>query len=38
MGAVVTKNVLEGQQVSGNFAIPHEKFMQNIKMSGTTLE
>lgn len=31
MGAVVTKNVLEGQAVSGNFAIAHSEFIQNLK-------
>lgn len=29
-GAVVTKNVLPGQKVTGNFAISHDKFMQFI--------
>ncbi|MDN5342007.1 MULTISPECIES: DapH/DapD/GlmU-related protein [Oceanotoga] len=31
MGSVVTKNVLDSQHVSGNFAIDHEKFINNIK-------
>ena len=31
MGAVVTREVLDGQAVSGNFAIDHEKFIENMK-------
>lgn len=31
MGAVVTKNVLEGESVSGNFAIPHIEFLKKLK-------
>jgi len=31
MGAVVTRNVEDGQSVSGNFAIDHEKFIEFIK-------
>jgi UDP-3-O-[3-hydroxymyristoyl] glucosamine N-acyltransferase len=31
IGAVVTKNIEKGQQVSGNFAIPHKKFIDLIK-------
>lgn len=31
MGAVVTKSVLSGQAVTGNFAIEHDKFITNIK-------
>ncbi|SLM18709.1 UDP-3-O-(R-3-hydroxymyristoyl)-glucosamine N-acyltransferase [uncultured spirochete] len=31
IGAVVTRDVLEGQMVSGNFAIGHDKFLQFIK-------
>lgn len=31
MGSVVTKNVLPGESVTGNFAIPHERFMENLK-------
>lgn len=31
IGSVVTKNVSEGQTVTGNFAIPHEKFIDNLK-------
>lgn len=31
MGAVVTKNVEDGGSVSGNFAIDHQKFIQNMK-------
>ncbi len=33
IGSVVTKDVVENQQVTGNFAIPHEKFLQNLKKS-----
>lgn len=33
MGSVVSKNVLPGEQVTGNFAIPHEKFLENLKNS-----
>lgn len=31
MGAAATKSVSEGETVSGNFAIPHQKFMKNLK-------
>jgi len=31
MGAVVTKNVEEGQQVTGNFAIEHTNFLNSFK-------
>jgi UDP-3-O-[3-hydroxymyristoyl] glucosamine N-acyltransferase len=31
MGAVVTKNVNENEVVTGNFAISHEKFIENLK-------
>lgn len=31
IGAVVTKNVLENQQVTGNFAMPHDTFLKNLK-------
>lgn len=31
MGAVVTKNVETGEHVSGNFAVPHDAFIQHIK-------
>lgn len=31
MGAVVTKPVSDGQSVTGNFAIDHQKFMSNLK-------
>lgn len=31
MGAVVTKNVKENEIVTGNFAIPHEQFINNLK-------
>ncbi|MEG1408161.1 MAG: UDP-3-O-(3-hydroxymyristoyl)glucosamine N-acyltransferase, partial [Ruthenibacterium sp.] len=31
MGAVVTKSVSDGQSVTGNFAIDHQKFMSNLK-------
>lgn len=33
MGAAVTKNVPAGATVSGNFAIDHQQFMQNLKSS-----
>lgn len=33
LGAVVTKDVEAGQQVTGNFAIPHEKFLSIFKSS-----
>ncbi len=31
MGAVVTKAVMEGESVTGNFAIDHKKFIENLK-------
>ena len=31
MGAVVTKNVKNNEVVTGNFAIPHEQFIKNLK-------
>lgn len=31
LGAVVTKNVEEGTTVTGNFAIEHAKFLENLK-------
>lgn len=33
LGAVVTKDVPEGQTVSGNFAIDHQTFLRNLKNS-----
>lgn len=33
MGSIVTQNVLAGESVTGNFAIPHERFMENLKNS-----
>lgn len=33
LGSVVTKNVSAGQTVTGNFAIDHGRFMQNLKAS-----
>lgn len=33
MGAVVTKSVNSGESVTGNFAIEHSKFIENIKKS-----
>ncbi|MDZ4809703.1 MAG: UDP-3-O-(3-hydroxymyristoyl)glucosamine N-acyltransferase [Bacteroidota bacterium] len=33
IGAVVTRTVEEAQTVSGNFAIPHQKFLRNLKNS-----
>lgn len=35
LGAVVTKSVGEGESVSGNFAVPHAKFLENLKKSLT---
>ncbi|MEW6996843.1 DapH/DapD/GlmU-related protein [Colwelliaceae bacterium BS250] len=32
IGSVVTKNVLSNQVVSGNFAIPHDQFIEQMKM------
>lgn len=31
MGAVVTKDVKDNEVVTGNFAIPHEQFIENLK-------
>lgn len=31
MGAVVSRDVAEGQSVTGNFAIDHDRFMKNLK-------
>ena len=31
MGAVVTKNVGDNETVTGNFAIPHSKFLKLFK-------
>jgi UDP-3-O-[3-hydroxymyristoyl] glucosamine N-acyltransferase len=31
LGSVVTKNVPEGEKVTGNFAVPHRLFMANLK-------
>ena len=33
IGAVVTKDVPAGETVTGNFAIPHQTFMRNLKLS-----
>ena len=33
LGAVVTRSVKKGETVSGNFAIPHQKFLKNLKRS-----
>lgn len=33
MGAVVTREVGAGQTVTGNFAIPHEQFLDNLRKS-----
>lgn len=33
MGAVVTKSVNSGESVTGNFAISHDKFIENMKKS-----
>lgn len=34
MGAIVTKNIKENEQVSGNFAIEHKKYLEFIKNIG----
>lgn len=31
MGAIVTKNIISGEQVSGNFAINHEEYIKKIR-------
>jgi UDP-3-O-[3-hydroxymyristoyl] glucosamine N-acyltransferase len=31
IGSVVVKNVPSSSKVSGNFAIPHNKFIENLK-------
>jgi len=31
MGSVVTKNIKDNEIVTGNFAIPHEQFIKNLK-------
>lgn len=33
IGAVATKDVPTGETYTGNFAIPHQKFLQNLKVS-----
>ena len=33
LGSVVTKNVPDGETVTGNFAIEHKRFMENLKAS-----
>jgi UDP-3-O-[3-hydroxymyristoyl] glucosamine N-acyltransferase LpxD len=33
LGSVATRNVAEGEWVTGNFAIPHKKFLSNLKAS-----
>jgi UDP-3-O-[3-hydroxymyristoyl] glucosamine N-acyltransferase len=33
LGAVVTRNVEEGGHVTGNFALPHGQFMDNLRKS-----
>lgn len=33
LGAVVTRTVKKGETVSGNFAIPHQKFLKSLKRS-----
>ena len=33
IGSVVTKPVMENERVTGNFAIEHSKFLENIKKS-----
>ena len=32
IGSVVTRDVEDGAQVSGNFAIEHSKFIDNLKL------
>lgn len=32
MGAVVTRDVAEGDQVTGNFAVPHERFLAHLRL------
>ena len=32
MGAVVTKPVMDGQSVSGNFAVEHHEFLKFMKI------
>jgi UDP-3-O-[3-hydroxymyristoyl] glucosamine N-acyltransferase len=31
LGAVVTKNIARGEKVSGNFAIPHSRFLEHLR-------
>jgi UDP-3-O-[3-hydroxymyristoyl] glucosamine N-acyltransferase len=31
IGSIVTRDVLPGERVTGNFAIPHDKFINNLK-------
>ncbi|TAE22329.1 MAG: UDP-3-O-(3-hydroxymyristoyl)glucosamine N-acyltransferase [Candidatus Kapaibacterium sp.] len=31
LGAVVTKNIARGEKVSGNFAIPHSRFLEHMR-------
>lgn len=33
LGSVVTRSVKSGETVTGNFAIPHQKFLRNLKRS-----
>ncbi|OAL77413.1 DapH/DapD/GlmU-related protein [Acinetobacter terrae] len=33
LGAVVTRSIKSGETVTGNFAIPHQKFLKNLKRS-----
>jgi UDP-3-O-[3-hydroxymyristoyl] glucosamine N-acyltransferase len=33
IGSVVTRSVMSGQHVTGNFALPHDKFLSNLKRS-----
>ncbi|WDE16074.1 UDP-3-O-(3-hydroxymyristoyl) glucosamine N-acyltransferase [Acinetobacter schindleri] len=33
LGSVVTRSVKQGETVTGNFAIPHQKFLKNFKRS-----
>lgn len=37
MGSVVTKDVMENESVTGNFAVPHEKFIRKLKKENVHL-
>lgn len=38
IGAVVTKNVQDRSSVTGNFAVPHERFIENLKAGASRSE